>query len=84
MSMKQLISIREANQHLSRCVDAVQDGGEIIITRRGTPVARLIGIQGSRELSEAQAQVRRRTLDRMRKGFSLGGQAPRRDVLHER
>jgi prevent-host-death family protein len=41
------ISIREANQHLSRCVDAVQDGAEIIITRRGVPVARLIGLQKS-------------------------------------
>jgi hypothetical protein len=29
-------------------------------------------------------QARKRTLDRMRKGYSLGGQAPRRDALHER
>ncbi len=82
--MKELISIREANQHLSRYVDAVQDGGEILITRRGAPVARLIGIEKSRGLTEAQEQARTRTLNRMRKGLSLGGQAPRRDVLHER
>jgi prevent-host-death family protein len=43
--MKELMSIREANQHLSRYVDAIQGGGEIVITRRGKPVARLIGIK---------------------------------------
>ncbi len=82
--MKEFISIREANQHLSRYVDAVQDGGEIIITRRGTPVARLIGVLKSRELNETQEQARKRTLVRMRKGYSLGGHVPQREVLHER
>ncbi len=82
--MKEIISIREVNQHLSRYVDAVQDGGEIIITRRGVPVARLTGVQRSRELTEAQKQARERTLARMRKGYSLGGHVPPRDALHGR
>jgi prevent-host-death family protein len=82
--MKEQINIREANQHLSRYVDAVQEGAEIIITRRGVPVARLTGIQKSMGLTEAQEQARKRTLARMRKGYSLGGHMPRRDVLHER
>jgi prevent-host-death family protein len=82
--MKELISIREANQHLSRYVDAVQEGAEIIITRRGVPVARLVAIQKSRDLTESQEQARKRTLARMQKGYSLGGHAPQRDVLHER
>jgi prevent-host-death family protein len=83
-AMKELISIREANQHLSRYVDEVQDGAEIIITRWGVPVAKLIGVRRSSELTEAQEQARKRTLARMQKGYSLGGQVPRRDVLHER
>ncbi|MHC1730346.1 MAG: type II toxin-antitoxin system Phd/YefM family antitoxin [Syntrophobacteraceae bacterium] len=82
--MKELVTIREANQHLSRYVDAVQEGAEITITRRGVPVAKLIGVQQSRELTEAQQQARKRTLARMRKGYSLGGRMPRRDALHER
>jgi prevent-host-death family protein len=82
--MKQLVNIREANQHLSRYIDAVQEGGEVIITRRGLPVARLTGIQKSAEMTEKQKQARKRALDRMRKGYSLGGQPPRRDALHER
>lgn len=39
--MKQQISLREANQHLSRYIEAVERGDEIIITKRGKPVARL-------------------------------------------
>ena len=48
--MKQLINIREANQHLSRYIDAVQNGDEIIITRRGLPVAKLAAYAKSLEL----------------------------------
>jgi prevent-host-death family protein len=82
--MKELISIREANQHLSRYVDAIRDGGEIVITRRGKPVAKLIGIKESGGLTEAQQSARKRTLARMQKGYSLGGELSPRDALHER
>lgn len=82
--MKELVSISEANRHLSRYVDAVQSGAEIIITRRGVPVARLVRTEEPGRLTEAREQARKRSLARMRKGFSLGGRAPRRDELHER
>ena len=82
--MKQLISIREANQHLSRYIDAVQDGDEIIITRRGLPVAKLSAFAKSWELNDAQSAARRRCRARMRKGYSLGGEMPARETLHER
>lgn len=51
---KQQVSLREANQHLSRYVAAVEQGGEVLITRRGRPVARLTGIPGRKRLSRAQ------------------------------
>ena len=82
--MKQLISIREANQHLSRYIDAVQDGDEIIITRRGLPVAKLSAFAKSLELNNAQKAARRRCRARMREGYSLGGKMPTRETLHER
>lgn len=82
--MKELISIREANQHLSRYVDALKDGREIVITRRGKPVAKLVGIGEANGLSAAQKGARNRTLARMRKGYSLGGHVVQRDALHER
>jgi prevent-host-death family protein len=82
--MKQLISIREANQHLSRYIDAVQDGDEIIITRRGSPVAKLTAYAKSLELNDTQKAARKRSRARMRKGYSLGGQMPARETLHDR
>ena len=56
--MKQLITIREANQHLSRYVDDVQDGAEIIITRRGLPVAKLSAFVESTELESKLEEIR--------------------------
>ena len=82
--MRQLVNILEANQHLSRYIEAVREGGEIIITRRGLPVAKLVGIEETAELSATQEEARHRTLARMRKGYSLGGRAPQRDSLHGR
>lgn len=82
--MKEIINIREVSRNLFRYVDAVQEGAEFVITRRGVPVAKLVGIQKSRELTEAQLQALKRTRDRMRKGYSLGGHVPRRNGMHER
>jgi prevent-host-death family protein len=84
ITMKQLITIREANQHLSRYVDDVQDGAEIIITRRGLPVAKLSAFVESKELDDKQKDARKRSLARMRKGYPLGGTMPVRETLHER
>ena len=49
--MKQQISLREANQHLSRYIEAAEKGDEIIITRRGKPVARLVRVVGQQSLT---------------------------------
>ena len=77
--MERQISLREANQHLSRYVDAVQQGHEIIITRRGHPVARLVGMTCQKVLSPDQQAARKRSLERMQRGYSLGGQPVRRN-----
>jgi len=82
--MKQLINIREANQYLSRYIDAVLNGDEIIITRRGLPVAKLTAVTESSKLDNNQKAARKRSRARMQKGYSLGGQMPSREVLHER
>ncbi len=82
--MEQRISLREANQHLSRYIKAVEQGMEILITRRGKPVARLAPIAKERKLSSEQVAAFERTLARMGRGYSLGGESPSRDDLHER
>ena len=38
----QMVSVREAKQHISRLLDAVVAGEEIVIMRRGKPAARLL------------------------------------------
>jgi prevent-host-death family protein len=42
------VGIRELRNHLSRYVDQVQEGQEIVITDRGKPVARMVPVQGAR------------------------------------
>ena len=39
--MRYSIGLREANHHLAKHIKAVEEGHEVIITRRGQPVARL-------------------------------------------
>ena len=40
----QKVNVREARQQISRLLDAVAGGEEIIIMRRGEPVARLLPV----------------------------------------
>jgi prevent-host-death family protein len=82
--MIHLIGIREANQHLSRYIAAVERGEEVIITRRGQPVARLVPVTKKRQLTPEQKAARKRMLARMRKGYPLGIGRIDRDSLHER
>jgi prevent-host-death family protein len=78
------ISLRQANQHLSRYVKTVELGEELVITRRGKPVARLVPVAAQRQLSPEQLAALERTRERMRRGYDLGGRMPSRDELHER
>jgi prevent-host-death family protein len=82
--MHDVVSIREANQHLSRYLERVEGGAEFIITRRGKPIARLSPIAAGTELSDNQRAARERLRERMRRGYSLGGLRADRDDLHER
>ena len=60
--MKQKVSLREANQHLSRYVEAVERGEEVVITRRGVPVAKIVRIAPGERLTKAQKAARVRGL----------------------
>ncbi len=78
------VSLREANQHFSRYVRAVEQGHVVVITRRGRPVARLVAEPQARSLTPEQTEARLRTKARMRKGYPLGGVRTDRTELHER
>jgi prevent-host-death family protein len=78
------IGIREANQHLSRYLAAVERGEEVVITRRGRPIARLVPVPKERRLTPEQQAAWERIQARMKAGYRLGGGPLDRDKLHER
>jgi prevent-host-death family protein len=81
--MEQFASLREVNQHLSRYIEVVEQGGEVVITRRGKPIARIVAAASERRLTEEQQTARRRALERMRAGFPLGGARIDRDEIYD-
>jgi prevent-host-death family protein len=82
--MERHVSLREVNQHLSTYIDAVEHGEEIVITRRGHPVARLVAIPAERALTAEQRAAAKRVRARMSKGYRLGGETVRREEIYER
>ena len=77
------VSAREANQAFSRLLAQAASGEEIIITRRGEPVARLGPLNADRMRDRRTAAVER-MMARMRRGVHLGGVKVMRDEMHER
>jgi prevent-host-death family protein len=61
----------EAKTHLAELLDRVERGEELVITRRGRVVARLVPPEGTAESRAAAAVERLRAL---RRGVTLGGQ----------
>jgi len=49
----------EAKNRLSQLLDLVERGEEVIITRHGRSVARLVPVQGTRGAVEARAAITR-------------------------
>jgi prevent-host-death family protein len=82
--MLKQISLREANQHLSRYVEMVEEGNEVIITRRGQPIVQLTRVAKKRQLTPVQQRVFKRLMARMCKGYNVGGKKFDREAAHER
>lgn len=82
--MIKTLTLREANQSFARCVREVEAGEEFVITRNGTPVARLSPVNRRRVLTPEQQAALERTRKRMQEGWDLGGGRIDRDALHER
>jgi antitoxin (DNA-binding transcriptional repressor) of toxin-antitoxin stability system len=83
--MRYTIGLREANHHLAKHIKAVEEGHEVIITRRGQPVARLtrnLEVDRSRD-PEWQAAYDK-MLRLMDQGLPLGGVRWTREEIYER
>lgn len=82
--MSKVVTLREANQSFARCVREVEAGEEFVITRNGTPVARLVPVSRRRVLTDRQLAALERLRAIAREGWNLGGGPLDRDALHER
>jgi prevent-host-death family protein len=82
--MTKTVTLRDANQGFARCIREVEAGEEFIITRNGTPVARLSPVGKRRVLTPAQEAAWERLQKAMEKGWDLDAGPLDRDALHER
>jgi prevent-host-death family protein len=60
----------EAKNKLSELLDKAEAGEEVVITRRGKPVAKLVAIGGKRDLDKAREAGRR--IRELAKEMNLG------------
>ncbi len=75
---------REANQQFSRLLGEVADGQEVVITRRGKPVASLVPYSGAPPMTPERKAAIERMIKRMRRGYNLGGVRVNRDEIYDR
>jgi prevent-host-death family protein len=57
------VAVYEAKTRLSELLAEVEQGGQVTITRRGQPVARLVGVSSARRASTGQRQKVAATID---------------------
>ena len=76
------VSAREANQRFSKLLARAAAGEEIVITKRGTPIARLapVAAKGRRSADDAGKLL----LEFLRKGLPLGGVRVNREEIYDR
>lgn len=82
--MKQLASLREINHNLAHYIHSVEKGNEVIITRRGSPIAVMSPVKKVTQLTRQQQRSRKSLFSIMEKGLSLKGETFSRESLHER
>ncbi len=78
------ISITEAKMRLSALISAAERGEEIILTRRGKPVARIVALSPTQlasriDLAEDAARELLEALDALRQDLGLKREEERRD-----
>ena len=77
------VSARDANQRFSRLLAEAAAGEEIVITRRGKPVVRLVPVGEAAMRRERMAAIDR-MVRAMKRGVHLGRHGFTRDEMHER
>ena len=78
------VSLMTANQEFSRLIRDVERGEDIVITRRGRPIARLIPHRADKTADPEWRAAHARMMERLEEGVSLGGLRVERDTLYDR
>lgn len=82
--MTMQIGLREANQHLAQYIHSVEQGEEIIITRRGKAVARLIPEPTKRVLTKHQQEIKKQMMTALRRGSNFKAFKIDREEIYDR
>ena len=77
------VSARDANQSFSKLLGDVENGEEVVITKRGTPVAKIVPYKGRAMTPEREAALER-LMALLDKGLPFNGRRFTRDEMHER
>ena len=78
------VSLMVANQQFSRLIREVEAGEDIVITRRGRPIARLVPHRADKTADPEWVAAYERMMELLEEGASLGGLRVRRDELYDR
>ena len=78
------VSLMIANQHFSRLIREVEAGEDVVITRRGRPIARLMPHRADKAADPEWVAAYERMTELLEEGASLGGLRVRRDDLYDR
>ncbi len=77
------VSAREANQRFSKILAAAEAGEEIVVTRRGKPVVRIVAVAAATATKRARDAAFRRLERLMRVGLPMGGLKIDRQALYD-
>ena len=84
--MAQTVTARDANHHFSRILKQVEAGKEFVVTRNGTPVARIVpelAQDGTRRLTPEQEKALAESMEWCRRGWPLGIGRLDRNALYD-
>jgi prevent-host-death family protein len=79
------VSLRDANQNFAKLIAEVEAGEQVVLTRRGRPVARIVPETPRKRMLTAEQQAAyERMVERLRRGYDLGGLKVNRDEIYDR
>jgi prevent-host-death family protein len=82
--MTKIVTLRDANQNFAKYLREVEGGEEIVVTRRGEPVAKIVPMPGKkRVLTAGQQEALKRLFEMSEKGYRSDGPLPSRDELYD-